>query len=72
MAEKKITGYSLFIYFPLRRVVDVILIFFTRILTIDRCYSCFHKIFLISLCFDFDFILPPLLNSILALLYRHQ
>lgn len=56
LAKKTISGYSLFIYFPLRRAVDGILIFFTRILTIDRCYPFFHENFLSSLCFDLDFI----------------
>lgn len=42
--------------FSLRRAVDGILIIFTRILTIDRCYYFFHGIFLVSLCFDLDFI----------------
>lgn len=51
VAKSKITGYSLYIFFSLRRAVDGILIF-SRILTIDRCYY----FFLVSLCYDLDLI----------------
>lgn len=69
VAKPKITRYSLYIFFSLRRAVDGILVF-SRILTIDRCYFFFFSfhsvtILLLLLCsirsnFFFGSSVPPL------------